>query len=30
MRPVEEEARGYVLDLLRLVRIPEAMKVYGE
>jgi peptide/nickel transport system ATP-binding protein len=30
MRPVEEEARGYVLDLLRLVRIPEATKVYGE
>jgi len=29
MRPVEEEARGYVLDLLRLVRIPEATKVYG-
>jgi len=30
MRPVEEEARGYVLDLLRLVRIPEATKVYAE
>src|SRR5207302_6298618 len=30
MRPVEEEARSYVLDLLRMVRIPEATKVYGE
>src|SRR2546421_10969963 len=29
MKPIEEEARRYVLELLRLVRIPEPSKVYG-
>lgn len=29
-RPVEEEARRYVIDLLRLVRIPEPRKIYDE
>lgn len=30
MRPLEEEARRQVLDLLKLVRIPEPSKVYRE
>lgn len=30
MRPVEEEARRQVLELLKLVRIPEPTKVYNE
>src|SRR5439155_629462 len=30
MKPIEKEARRYVLELLRLVRIPEPSKVYDE
>ncbi len=29
-RPLEEEAKRHVLDLLKLVRIPEPTKIYGE